>query len=225
MSSAEPLPDVRCRRGLGPELVIEEYAWGSGAMVLLERGHGLRPTVFGTEGDDGLRAWDCGLADGHPGDWCMSAVAFEEGWPGPLRVYWKWSDVGGWVDIEEAIVVRCPEQPVEPAEVAPAHEAPVDSTWAVAGEPVVVVALTGDPHRVWVETREVHPKDRRRFIAATGALCCEGSGTEPLSLERVGEERLPRCRHCGEPWDMISGKPPTSQESGRSVMQDHGGPS
>ena len=106
-----------------------------------------------------------------------------------------------------------------------AEPALVNSTWAVSGECVVVVALTGHPSRVWVETGQTHPKDRRRFIAALGALKCQGSGTEPLSLERVGEERLPRCRHCGEPWDMISGKPPTSQESGRSVMQDHGEPS
>ena len=48
--------------------------------------------------------------------------------------------------------------------------APIDSTWSCGGHPVVVVALTGDPQRVWVETREPLPKHRRRWIAATGAL-------------------------------------------------------
>lgn len=50
------------------------------------------------------------------------------------------------------------------------HPAPIDSTWTCGGHPVVVVALTGDPQRVWVETREPLPKDRRKFIASTGAL-------------------------------------------------------
>lgn len=108
------------------------------------------------------------------------------------------------------------------AEVGLEPPAPVNSTWAVSGECVVVVALTGHPSRVWVETGQTHPKDRRRFIAALGALKCQGSGAEPIS--RDDGQRI-ECRFCGEPWNLLAHKPSTSIESGRSVMQDHGGPS
>lgn len=47
------------------------------------------------------------------------------------------------------------------------------STWLCAGEPVRVVALTDDRGRVWVETTDAHPGDRRYFPALLGAL---GSG-------------------------------------------------
>ena len=49
-------------------------------------------------------------------------------------------------------------------------EALLGTRWLFRCAVVVVAALTADPRRVWVETTEALPKDRRYFVASVAAL-------------------------------------------------------